>query len=152
LAANKYRRLCSRAVRCNSVPPDAHAPVHDVDFQIAEPKERSKCHSVPIGPTHEGYHAGDELLWGEGHHEDVVHSSVERRQLGFEVAASRQRDHGWALALNKSDEAFQDAARLGVHVEDDEVGLPFSKRRRRVFVCSDHAGYVLAVTEGKLHI
>jgi hypothetical protein len=66
------------------------------DLQVTEPKHRGKHGSVAIGPPHDRRDARDELLWRKRYDKNVVHAALERHQLGFEVAPSRQRYDGKA--------------------------------------------------------
>jgi hypothetical protein len=87
-----------------------------------------------------------------GENGTVRMSSTPRSKAANFVPAPRQCDDGEAPArLRRICKTFQDTTTHGVHVEDDEMGVPVSERDCGCFSRSGHADAVLAVMECELH-
>jgi hypothetical protein len=109
----------------------ADMPVQDVDLQVALPQHRREFDRLAVAPPHDRQAPGHELLRAERHGQDVVHATLERRQLGLEVAPTREGDDRKMADLLRGAEPLQDRAPRDVHVEDDEMGPPARERGGR---------------------
>ena len=103
------------------------------------------------GAAQDGQDAGDQLLGGEGHGEEVVHAPVERLELGPQVAPAGQGDDGHPLRAGRRGvaQAREHLAPGEVHVHHREVGPPLPEHRRRGRGVRGDAGPEPAVDVGQ---
>ena len=132
--------------------PGSNTTIENVNFQIAKPKDRREHYGIPISPPHDRQYARNELLRGERYCQDVVHSPLERRELGFEIATSRERDDREPAALSRHvSEPIKDAATGDVHVEHDQLRFPVHKCGCGFLEKGRHPCLVVTVIERKRH-
>jgi hypothetical protein len=106
--------------------PRPHPAVEEVDLQRPQAQHRPQGRRLRVGAAQDGQDAGDELLRGEGHGEDVVHALLERLELGPQVTPPGEGDDGHPHGSGRRSVAQTDQHLPPgqVHVHHREVGLP----------------------------
>ena len=127
-----------------------HAPVQDIDLQLAELDDRSEGNGLTVGSAHDRDGPGDQLFRGQGEGQDVVGPALEGFQLRPQIASSSERDGGNAPGGRSCcEEAVQDLSLPKVHVDDGELRVPFIEQGDRLGLISNRTSLEPAVIESK---
>ena len=130
---------------------DLHGALENVDLELTDLDDRRERHRVPVRPSQDRDHAGQQLFGRKGDGQNIVHPSFEGSELGPQITSPRQADDGQPHASGRSvGEQGDDFLPVEVHVEDDEVRLPHGNVGCDLARRSHGAGGVDTVVERQL--
>ena len=123
--------------------------IQEIDLQSRDFDDGDERHIVSVAPPHQGERARHQLLGRERNDDDVVHSSVECRELGPEVATPAQSDRRDPLIRDPLSDEVERIGVMGIEIHQHEVRPPAVELGVRNLRSFGDPSQVFAVIQGE---